>query len=164
MDKLISVRWFLGALLLCGAVACSSSASDAPVGGPGQASGSSNERKQLAKGDSWGSCDSACGGQSEGTCWCDAQCTDYGDCCDDYVAACVDDRDLDPDLVATINGIPVEHGQVVVFVAARQPGSAVIDGVLTFFGRQFLLEVACTDDAGNVGTASALVRLRGGPR
>jgi hypothetical protein len=35
------------------------------------------------------SCQGRCGGSSsDGTCFCDAQCTDFGDCCGDKVAAC----------------------------------------------------------------------------
>lgn len=34
-------------------------------------------------------CKNRCGAQSlEGTCWCDAACTQYGDCCYDYVGTC----------------------------------------------------------------------------
>jgi hypothetical protein len=36
-----------------------------------------------------GSCEDACGGRSNaGTCWCDSQCTIFGDCCDDLAATC----------------------------------------------------------------------------
>ena len=35
------------------------------------------------------SCDGFCGGQgSDGVCWCDDLCTQYGDCCEDYVTVC----------------------------------------------------------------------------
>lgn len=34
------------------------------------------------------SCVDACGGKSEGACWCDDQCTDFGDCCEDYQDEC----------------------------------------------------------------------------
>ena len=35
------------------------------------------------------SCAGACGGQSAGgACWCDDQCSNYGDCCDDILAEC----------------------------------------------------------------------------
>lgn len=34
---------------------------------------------------------SPCGSQSPDGCWCDDGCTQYGDCCSDYVPACVDD-------------------------------------------------------------------------
>ena len=33
------------------------------------------------------SCQGSCGGQGTG-CWCDAACTEYGDCCDDYAQVC----------------------------------------------------------------------------
>jgi hypothetical protein len=39
-----------------------------------------------------GSCAGACGRQSStGSCWCDTYCTQYGDCCSDYVAQCTND-------------------------------------------------------------------------
>ncbi|MEM9459124.1 MAG: trypsin-like serine protease [Myxococcota bacterium] len=34
------------------------------------------------------SCESNCGGQAPGGCWCDAQCTGFGDCCGDFANAC----------------------------------------------------------------------------
>ncbi len=82
----------------------------------------------------------------------------------EVVATCADDRDPEPVVMATINGLEVEHGQTVTFVPSRKPGSAIINGVLTIFGRQFALDVTCTDEAGNVGSASALVRLGRAPR
>ena len=33
-------------------------------------------------------CEGHCGGQSDGACWCDDLCEGFGDCCDDYEAAC----------------------------------------------------------------------------
>ncbi len=47
-------------------------------------------RKPLGKADASGSCAmSDCDGQSlGGTCWCDTDCTFYGDCCSDKVAVC----------------------------------------------------------------------------
>lgn len=38
-----------------------------------------------------GSCWDECGGPgSDGSCWCDDLCEGFGDCCDDYVEACVE--------------------------------------------------------------------------
>lgn len=34
------------------------------------------------------SCSDACGGESATGCWCDQQCTEIGDCCEDYEAVC----------------------------------------------------------------------------
>ncbi len=45
-------------------------------------------RGPLGKADSVGSCQDACGGASNHSCWCDDQCSFYGDCCDDKVAIC----------------------------------------------------------------------------
>ncbi len=37
-----------------------------------------------------GSCEGNCGGQSgPNSCWCDSQCADFGDCCDDYAEFCL---------------------------------------------------------------------------
>ncbi|MBM4371158.1 MAG: hypothetical protein FJ098_05865, partial [Deltaproteobacteria bacterium] len=41
----------------------------------------------LCQGGGPGSCVGLCGGQAE-DCWCDAACTDYGDCCPDVCDAC----------------------------------------------------------------------------
>jgi len=37
-----------------------------------------------------GTCEGLCGQLSQGDCWCDDECMDEGDCCDDYEAVCVD--------------------------------------------------------------------------
>ncbi|MCH9682492.1 MAG: hypothetical protein K0V04_13735 [Deltaproteobacteria bacterium] len=34
------------------------------------------------------SCEDTCGAQASAGCWCDSQCTELGDCCEDYVSAC----------------------------------------------------------------------------
>lgn len=47
-----------------------------------------SNRGPLGKADSVGSCQDSCGGPSDGTCWCDDQCSFYGDCCDDKVSIC----------------------------------------------------------------------------
>ena len=44
-------------------------------------------RGPLGKADSVGSCLGECGGQSV-DCWCDDQCEQYGDCCDDKASIC----------------------------------------------------------------------------
>jgi hypothetical protein len=58
-----------------------------------------DDRAPLGKADNIGSCQSAdtdfCGGQSDGTCWCDDLCEDFGDCCGDKASVC-DDADFDP--------------------------------------------------------------------
>ena len=51
------------------------------------------DRHPLGKADAIGSCkladgDDACGGKSAGNCWCDDECTRFGDCCADRVAVC----------------------------------------------------------------------------
>ncbi len=34
-------------------------------------------------------CEQSCGEQSPSGCWCDSQCAQFGDCCDDYAAECL---------------------------------------------------------------------------
>jgi hypothetical protein len=75
------------------------------------------------------------------------------------VASCEDDRDPDPSTTATINGVPVEDGQVVVFVPSNRERWQYRDGVLFLYAKRFTLEVTCTDAPGNVGTATYVVRL-----
>lgn len=52
-----------------------------------------DDRRPLGKADAVGSCrlaadDDACGGKSEGNCWCDDECARFGDCCSDKVEVC----------------------------------------------------------------------------
>jgi len=51
-----------------------------------------DERGTVGKADGalTGTCEDACGGKSTGgTCYCDAQCSKYGDCCTDYEPVCL---------------------------------------------------------------------------
>lgn len=43
-----------------------------------------------------GSCEDACGGQSADGCWCDSQCANYGDCCEDKEEVCDGPPPVDP--------------------------------------------------------------------
>lgn len=50
-------------------------------------------RHKIGKADLWGSCDGPgnsvhCGHKSQGNCWCDKACTEFGDCCADYQDTC----------------------------------------------------------------------------
>jgi hypothetical protein len=36
------------------------------------------------------SCEGSCDAQAPGGCWCDAQCTQFGDCCSDYANLCIE--------------------------------------------------------------------------
>ncbi len=51
-----------------------------------------DDRAPIGKADQTGSCQTAednfCGGQSDGNCWCDDLCEDFGDCCGDKPVAC----------------------------------------------------------------------------
>lgn len=78
------VRYALASAILASAMACQTQAPSP--------SGADEERVPLGKADAVGSCRSddtdLCGGKSEGHCWCDAQCVDFGDCCSDRIAVC----------------------------------------------------------------------------
>gem|GEM_PF-3423004 len=50
------------------------------------------DRQPIGKADAdSGTCESACGGQSDAECWCDESCAMYGDCCSDYTTVCGSD-------------------------------------------------------------------------
>jgi hypothetical protein len=74
-------------LLLCCATSCVANEEDAA-------------RAPIGKADLIGSCaatgggDNACGAKSDGNCWCDDECADFGDCCADKDAVC--DATFDP--------------------------------------------------------------------
>ena len=53
-------------------------------------------------------CEGACGGKSDGACWCDDLCTQYGDCCDDYEDHCVDPEPTCDDIVEAFNAETTE--------------------------------------------------------
>ncbi|HTJ83035.1 MAG TPA: hypothetical protein VL400_15045 [Polyangiaceae bacterium] len=77
-----SVSWatprLLGWSLLLSA-ACAPASPD-----PVQERGGFHSTDALAE----GTCDGACGEQSDDGCWCDDLCDGYGDCCADYHATC----------------------------------------------------------------------------
>jgi hypothetical protein len=81
----MKLRSLLISLLLPAAL--SGCATESVDGGEGA------DRGPLGKADSVGSCQSAegdalCGGPSDGSCWCDTKCHEYGDCCEDKVDVC----------------------------------------------------------------------------
>jgi len=50
-----------------------------------------SDRTPIGKADATGSCggdSDHCGGKSDGNCWCDADCSAYGDCCSDVEEVC----------------------------------------------------------------------------
>lgn len=81
------VRKFKGLLAIVAlTAACSVSSADRP-------SASDDERGPLGKADAAGSCrnddgEVFCGGPSDGACWCDELCVDFGDCCADVAPVC----------------------------------------------------------------------------
>ncbi|MEZ4220655.1 MAG: PEP/pyruvate-binding domain-containing protein [Polyangiaceae bacterium] len=83
----MNVPRILAACVLLAACSSSPSADDPQGSTPTQ-----DPRKPLGKADASGSCQGEsrnyCGGKSAGACWCDEQCTQYGDCCEDRSAVC----------------------------------------------------------------------------
>lgn len=71
-------------------------------------------RGALGKADLIGTCDdgetSFCGGKSEGTCWCDEACVDFGDCCDDVNEACGIGPEPQPQTCGGFLGTPCPEG------------------------------------------------------
>ena len=63
---------------------------------------SNEDRVPLGKADNFGSCEEACGGQSDGSCWCDDLCDFFGDCCDDLQDFCPDTCNINPGTVFCI--------------------------------------------------------------
>jgi hypothetical protein len=60
-------------------------------GGSDGGGGGDGERGPVAIADLEGSCaDTDCDGSGSGNCYCDTDCSFYGDCCDDYWMACSD--------------------------------------------------------------------------
>ncbi|MBL4688478.1 MAG: hypothetical protein JKY37_28070 [Nannocystaceae bacterium] len=78
--------WTLG-LLLAASVVGACTAEPTTTEGANTA-----DRGPLGKADLVGTCDSPigdfCGGPSEGNCWCDEACVEYGDCCSDVDDVC----------------------------------------------------------------------------
>ena len=48
-----------------------------------------------------GTCDGFCGGASDGGCYCDSVCDNYGDCCDDKVDFCGDESGSGDNMMPT---------------------------------------------------------------
>jgi eight-cysteine-cluster-containing protein len=90
------------------------------LSGPG-----TDDRGPLGKADSSGSCvhdDGVfCEGPSDGTCWCDTECTGYGDCCDDYEPACTDTNAVIIDESGDGATFQVTKGQVVILRLPSNP-------------------------------------------
>lgn len=90
MKLLHAARWALalGSLALA-PLACSGAGGESDGAG---GSGGGGERGPIGKADNTGHCVTAtqsfCGAQSDGNCWCDGQCSSFGDCCEDYATAC----------------------------------------------------------------------------
>jgi hypothetical protein len=70
------------------------------------------------------------------------------------VARCTDDR-AGVTTEADINGVEVDHRDIVMLFTSRRPKSIVVGDVTLIWGRSFELTVRCTDAAGNTDTATA---------
>ena len=81
-----------------------------------------------------------------------------------FVAVCVDDRDPSPTVMGTLNGVPVDDGQEVLFVQSARSKWELRDGTLWIWGPMLRLVVEREDEAGNTDVDVATVRLRRGPR
>jgi hypothetical protein len=86
---------FAATFLIAFTVALASCQSDAP-----------QKRGPVDKADLFGSCEGVCGSSAEG-CFCDEQCEDFGDCCDDYAAECSQGSECGPteDVVAVADAL-----------------------------------------------------------
>ena len=87
--KIGILSWILTGCVIIGGVGCSAESADPDSPDPGPSG--EQTRAPIGKADSLsGSCSAGdvCGGQSNGSCWCDDQCSKYGDCCSDYAQAC----------------------------------------------------------------------------
>lgn len=73
-------------LLQCANDAATCAPPAAPDGGTGGSAGAAGAGGSSGGGPD--SCVGKCGGQADGGCWCDGQCTQYGDCCADKDVAC----------------------------------------------------------------------------
>lgn len=78
---------FLPLLFVLG---CDPTAAEPAAGGDSAA-----ERGTIGKADLHGTCVDACGGKSNGNCYCDELCGSFGDCCSNYAPVCEDDPCLD---------------------------------------------------------------------
>ena len=91
-------RYAFGTLLLF------SVASGCDAGDDGSASAGADEREPIGKADAAaGSCEDLCGADYDdaASCQCDASCSTYGDCCEDYAPLCegeIEDPQCDPEL------------------------------------------------------------------
>jgi len=125
--KMASSRVLLSAVgmvvMLAGAAACGEAA---PVEGPSDPAVSVEleRRAGLGKADDAGSCQDACGGQSDhGACWCDDLCAKYGDCCADKKALC--DQDV-PCFAAGCSGQVCSEDPDVITICDMRPEYACL--------------------------------------
>jgi pullulanase-type alpha-1,6-glucosidase len=80
------------------------------------------------------------------------------------VYSCVDDRDPNPTVDATLNGIPVPNGTKVKLKVSEKVFHLWVDRKLIVWGPSFELTVSCTDSAGNTTTKTATPVFRQPPQ
>jgi hypothetical protein len=121
-------------------------------------------RGPLGKSDNIGSCEGSCGGQSDGSCFCDDLCESFGDCCGDYEQVCLGGQQFDcqptdaVQLVSTLASddpcfawVDSEYGRV----ARAAPGSASIWSRRNEFGLGLLAGAAHTRGEGFFGSGGS---------
>jgi len=74
--------------------------------------------------------------------------------------SCTDNRDPDPEVAATLNGITVDDGTKVFLRKSKVRDHYWAGKKLFVFGPRFKLKVTCTDDAGNTKTRSVRAKFR----
>jgi 3D (Asp-Asp-Asp) domain-containing protein len=85
MHRRIATMSVLGALTLAAGLGGCAIEETGRGGGDGDDRGT---WQSSGKADDTATCASACGAQAAAGCWCDATCSDYGDCCPDIAAVC----------------------------------------------------------------------------
>lgn len=105
-------RFVFSSLFLLASVAAAGCAIDGADPDPGQPEGAEADRGPIGKADLYGSCagdgQDHCGSISDGNCWCDDLCADYGDCCEDKATTCDGCPDPDDPLVTYYGESPAQ--------------------------------------------------------
>ena len=85
---MLGMRGWRGLLAFLGGLACT-----VTLGCSVEQVSEDEPRRPLGKADAFGSCakedgTTSCGGKSQGNCWCNDSCVDFGDCCEDKPFVC----------------------------------------------------------------------------
>lgn len=87
------------------------------------------DRGTLGKADLVGSCEhkkkDLCGGKGVGNCWCDEECVDYGDCCDDADEVCgIELPPAEGELCGGHLGLACDEGEFCSYTVEHMCGAA----------------------------------------